>query len=156
VYASVQRTALRAAFWTLWLSSFVRKPHGRGVKALLINEGEVLFVRHTYGPREWELPGGGARKREDLVNALRRELREELEIGFADADATMIGVFAGPGRWSGVDVGYFRVELADRNLTPDPIEIAQVAWFDPMAPPLPLGWHARRALDRHREAVASA
>jgi 8-oxo-dGTP pyrophosphatase MutT (NUDIX family) len=153
MYRAAMRQGYRVAYRVLWALSFVRKPRGRGVKALLVNDGEVLLLMHTYGPREWELPGGGSRRREDLHDTLRRELREELGI---EVDvATAIGTFGGPGRFSGIGVSYFRVELDDRDVLPDPIEIAQVAWFDPAAPPRPLGGHATRALSRHREAVAS-
>jgi 8-oxo-dGTP diphosphatase len=39
--------------------------------------GRVLLVRHTYGPRNWELPGGLALPGEDPVSTARRELLEE-------------------------------------------------------------------------------
>jgi ADP-ribose pyrophosphatase YjhB (NUDIX family) len=153
MYRATMRQAYRAAYWVRWALAFVRKPRGRGVKALVVNAGEVLLVHHTYGPREWELPGGGARRREDAEAALRRELREELRVEVSEA--TLLGSSGGPGRYARTCVSYFRVDVPEREVVPDSIEIAEVAWFDPLSPPHPLGWHAARALARHGEAIAS-
>jgi 8-oxo-dGTP pyrophosphatase MutT (NUDIX family) len=101
-------------------------------------------VRHTYGPNEWELPGGGTRRGEDATATLRRELREEL--GVEVGEATPLGGHRGRDRYDGVRVSYFTAELTNRDVARDPIEIAEVAWFDPLAPPRPLGWHAAEAL----------
>jgi len=40
----------------------------------------VLLVRHSYGMRNWELPGGGRNPRESVSDAARREVREETGI----------------------------------------------------------------------------
>ena len=40
-------------------------------------DGQVLLVRHSYGPDEWFFPGGGLGAKEDPEKAARRELMEE-------------------------------------------------------------------------------
>lgn len=47
--------------------------------AAVIFEGavRVLLVRHSYGLRNWELPGGGRKPHESVDAAVRREVREE-------------------------------------------------------------------------------
>lgn len=50
-----------------------------GVSVIATNaEGRVLLVRHSYGPKQWALPGGGLGRGEDPAAAARRELHEEL------------------------------------------------------------------------------
>jgi 8-oxo-dGTP pyrophosphatase MutT (NUDIX family) len=49
-----------------------------GVKCVLTDGDRVLLVRHTYGSRLWDLPGGGRRRGERPLDAARREMREEL------------------------------------------------------------------------------
>ncbi|MCA9953228.1 MAG: NUDIX domain-containing protein [Anaerolineales bacterium] len=48
-----------------------------GVKILLIKDGQVWLVKHSY-QHGWFLPGGGVKRNEDLETAVRREAREEL------------------------------------------------------------------------------
>ncbi|HZT95164.1 MAG TPA: NUDIX domain-containing protein [Gaiellaceae bacterium] len=53
------------------------------VSAVLRWEGRILLCRHAKSGRGeyWLLPGGGVNGGENLVDALRRELEEEVAIG---------------------------------------------------------------------------
>lgn len=55
----------------------------RKVRAVVLNErDEVLLVRpHGYRDGEWTLAGGGVEDGESPVEAMRRELAEELGVG---------------------------------------------------------------------------
>jgi ADP-ribose pyrophosphatase YjhB (NUDIX family) len=55
-----------------------------GVRALLLKENHVLLVKHTYVPG-WYLPGGGVEAGETLMEALRREIVEEVGAAFTGA-----------------------------------------------------------------------
>jgi ADP-ribose pyrophosphatase YjhB (NUDIX family) len=76
------RLAFRVGYWVLLAYGVVLRRPGRGVKCLLVRDGEVLLVRHTYGPRRvWHVPGGGSRRGEDGPAAADREMSEELGLG---------------------------------------------------------------------------
>jgi len=47
-----------------------------GARAMLIRDGKVLLVKHTYLPG-WYLPGGGVEAGESLAEAMAREIMEE-------------------------------------------------------------------------------
>ena len=50
-----------------------------GVGAVVLQDGKVLLVKRGHQPRkgEWSLPGGRVELGESLVDATRREIREE-------------------------------------------------------------------------------
>lgn len=139
----LRRAAYRVAYRVLWLAAFVVAPRGRGAKAVLVHDGRVLLVRHTYGPDRWELPGGGVRRREDPADALGRELEEEL--GVSAAGATALAVLAGPGRFRHHSTHIYRLDLDSPVVRADPVEIEEARWCEPDSPPGRLGWMTREA-----------
>jgi 8-oxo-dGTP pyrophosphatase MutT (NUDIX family) len=140
----LRRAAYRVAYRLLWLAAFVVPPRGRGAKAVLVHDGRVLLVRHTYGPGRWELPGGGVRRREDPAAALQRELEEELGVNAADAVA--LAVLPGPGRLRHHRTHLYRLDLPSPAVRSDPVEIADTCWCEPDSPPGRLGPTVREAL----------
>jgi mutator protein MutT len=50
-----------------------------GVGAVIVEDGKVLIVKRAHEPRkgEWSLPGGCVELGETLVDALKREVKEE-------------------------------------------------------------------------------
>ena len=69
-------------------------PRTVGVRGLVIDDrGQVLLVRHTYGQRVWQLPGGGVHRRESIVAALHRELREETGV-LVTGDVRLLGTYS--------------------------------------------------------------
>lgn len=49
-----------------------------GAAAVILDEDRrVLLVKHTYGRRNWELPGGYVELDESAADAVVREVREE-------------------------------------------------------------------------------
>jgi mutator protein MutT len=59
-----------------------------GVGGVVVQDGQVLIVKRAHEPRkgEWSLPGGIVELGETLVEALKRELKEEtgLEVDVGD------------------------------------------------------------------------
>ena len=88
------RRLLISRFGGLYNDVIGRRTH-LGVAAVIFDEqGRVLLVRHSYGRKGWELPGGGRRGKESLEQAVRREVREET--GAEVATAELRGVYFEP------------------------------------------------------------
>ena len=70
----------------------LRRPMTLGVRAIVVNDKqEVMLVRHRYEPG-WQLPGGGVESGESPLEALRRELMEEVSLRITNVDR-FLGVF---------------------------------------------------------------
>ena len=54
-----------------------------GARIILLKEGKILLVKHTYS-ESWYLPGGGLKKKETFQQAIERELKEELGISISN------------------------------------------------------------------------
>jgi 8-oxo-dGTP pyrophosphatase MutT (NUDIX family) len=115
----------------------VVRPELSGVKCVLTHGEHVLLVRHTYGPREWDLPGGGIKHREAPAAAARREMHEEL--GVEIDDLRSVGDVVGSLHHSRATLHCFRAELHEPAVTMDRGELAAVAWFSQRALPPKLG-----------------
>jgi 8-oxo-dGTP pyrophosphatase MutT (NUDIX family) len=61
-----------------------------GVRVLLVRDGQVLLIRHTY-MHSWFAPGGGVERGETLEQAVRREAREE--VGATLHDLRLMGIY---------------------------------------------------------------
>lgn len=91
------------------------------VSAILRRDSRILLVRHEKHGREyWLLPGGGVDLRETLLQALKRELGEELGL---DSDVPFEGPVAladsiAPAGWPAKHVVHivFAGYLGDRSL----------------------------------------
>ena len=51
-----------------------------GVFVVIATHDSILLVRHNYGEKKWSLPGGGVKQGEIVIQAARREAREETGI----------------------------------------------------------------------------
>ncbi len=141
---AARRLAYRAAYVVLGVWWFVRRPHTRGVKLIVRDGDDVLFVRHTYGRRAaWELPGGGLKHGEAPLDAARREAEEELGLRI---DAWTAGGQIVATDRATAHLSCFTAVYDHRPLRVDRGEIAEVRWAPQDAPPQPLGPHATEIL----------
>jgi 8-oxo-dGTP pyrophosphatase MutT (NUDIX family) len=124
---ALRRLGYRVAHRLLRGWWFIRRPTGHGVKCVLTNGDSVLLVRHTYGRRQWDLPGGTPRRGEPPLSAARREMQEEL--GVAIDGLRPIGeIHASPYHASDT-LHCFHAELSETELQIDRGELAAAHWF---------------------------
>lgn len=135
--ASLHRALLPIAHrvrhrWRRW-----RKSPIAGVSVIIVNlAGDVLLLKHSYGPAVWSLPGGGLRKGEDPLLAARREVREELGVELARIEAigTLDEMLSGSPH-----TAHIFAAVCDRQPRPDRREVTEARFFPSHSLPEPLG-----------------
>ncbi len=118
--------------WRRW-----RKAPIAGVSVVITNlGGDVLLLRHSYGPDVWSLPGGGLNPGEDPIEAARREVREELGIELARIEpiGTLEEELSGSPH-----TAHLFAATCDRQPRPDGREVVVARFFPSHSLPEPLG-----------------
>ena len=103
-----------------------------GAAAVILDtQGRVLLVKHTYGPLNWELPGGGAEQGEDIVETALREVLEETGLHVIPHHTT--GIYYD--READMLHFVFRCQSPDSTLVPrsDGEEISEFGFWSPTA-----------------------
>ncbi len=134
---SIRRIGYRFAYRVLQVMWFIWRPEKNGVKCVLTRNENVLLVRHTYGRRSWDLPGGAIKRGEPPIEAARREMEEELGLG--SASWTAIGQLRGSVDHRRDTIHLFHAELATPTVTMDEGELAAAQWFSRAQLPSDLG-----------------
>ena len=119
-------------YWRRW-----RKAPIAGVSVIITNlGGDVLLLKHSYGPDVWGLPGGGIAAGEDPLEAARREVREELGIELARIEpiGTLEEVLSGSPH-----TAYLFAATCDQRPQPDGREVTVARFFPSHSLPEPLG-----------------
>jgi 8-oxo-dGTP pyrophosphatase MutT (NUDIX family) len=139
----VCRAAYRGAYAALRAYWYVRRPDVQGVKCVLTDGEQILLVRHTYGHREWDLPGGKVGRREPPAAAARREMHEELGLELELAAIGQVRAWIDHRR----DLMHcFTAEVTGQPLSIDRCELDVVQWFPRHALPDELGRFVTRIL----------
>ena len=102
--------------------------------------GRILLVHHTYGERNWEIPGGVLEAHESAEAAAVRETREET--GVALEIERLSGVYWEP-EWGSAGGHHFvfrarRAAGSPQPMVTDPAEISELGWFARDALPRPM------------------
>lgn len=115
-----------------------------GVSAVILNgAGEVLLLRHSYGPEVWGLPGGGMKPGEDPEQCVRREVREELglELGEVTSLGTLEETLSGAPH-----TAHLFMAMTHAAPEPDQREVVEARFFPADALPERLGDVTRRRI----------
>lgn len=104
---------------------FIFRPITLGVRVLIVQDGQVLLVRHTY-QQAWFMPGGGVKRGETLEQAARREAREEC--GAQLGHLRLLGVYT---HFFDFKSDHITLFLSDEVALEEShsLEIERVAWF---------------------------
>jgi 8-oxo-dGTP diphosphatase len=142
---ALQRVGYRVAYRVAQVGWYVVRPDAHGVKGILRDGERVLLVRHTYGDRgRWDVPGGHAHAGEPPVEAVAREMHEELGLHAAWEHVGSIGAR------SDHKVERVHCFVADRpagvEIRLARGEIAEAQWFELGALPAPVGELSLRTL----------
>jgi 8-oxo-dGTP pyrophosphatase MutT (NUDIX family) len=124
------------------------------VKCVVRHEGRVLLVRHTYGDRSWDVPGGTAQRNEDARDTVARELYEEL--GVRPVAVRLLRTVQWRPAGKRDQVSLFVVDLDHADLRVDAAEIAATRWVAPDALPPGTTRLARAVIARSRWPHADA
>lgn len=118
--------------WRRW-----RKVPIAGVSVIMTNlGGDVLLLRHSYGPDVWGLPGGGINRGEEPEAAARREVREELGIELTRLEpiGTLEEVLSGSPH-----TAHLFAAICNQHPRPDGREVVEARFFPSHSLPEPLG-----------------
>lgn len=105
----------------------VARPLTMGVRAIIVDGERVLLIRHSY-VGGWHLPGGGVGKGETLVEAMKREVREEVGLAVESA-AQPLGMYARFRSGASDHVAVFVAQGWSGTPRADGFEIVDLAFF---------------------------
>lgn len=115
-----------------------------GVSVVLVNlAGDVLLLRHSYGPKVWALPGGGMKPSEDPSKCARREVLEELGValGAVHLVCTINEELSGSPH-----TAHLFTATCNARPVPDKREVIEARFFPSHSLPEPLGDTTRRRI----------
>lgn len=139
----LRRAAYRCAYTLLRVYWYFVQPPTRGALALLIHKEQLLLIRNTYGRRNWTLPGGMVKRREDPEVAMRREIQEE--VGLTPEVWQQLCTFTGRQAHRRDTIYIFHAQVPSLAIEIDPGEILEARWF-PLSELPPISPYAQRAL----------
>jgi 8-oxo-dGTP diphosphatase len=132
----------------------------RASVGILVNaDGRILFARrsatvHTY-PDHWEFPGGSVAEGESFVDALRRELNEELGVKVESTPFLLRKAQSLDDNGHTWQVCVYVYPLQGQVPTiREPTKCSQIGFFDTFHPPAPLLDAAEEDLRVYRESAS--
>lgn len=129
--------------WRMWRGTPIA-----GVSVIVTNlSGDVLLLRHSYGPQVWALPGGGMKRGEDPEACARREVMEELGIALTKVDS--LGTIEEELSGAPHTAHLFHA-FSNARPRPDRREVTEARFFPSHSLPEPLGRVTRARIEAWR------
>lgn len=107
---------------------FVRRPTTKGVRCIVRNENKLLLIQHTYGSRAFTVPGGGINKNESPIEAVRREVFEE--VGLKLETVTILDSIFYNKEYKKDTIYICEANTAQTEIAIDTSEIKKAAWYE--------------------------
>ena len=106
------------------------------VDGVIVEKGKILLVRRNIEPFKgyWVFPGGHVEYGERVEDALKREMKEELEIEVKNirlltVEGPAYYPFGGQDNYN-IDICYLVVPVGEPEAV-DKSDVAEIDWFDP-------------------------
>lgn len=130
-------------YWSIF------QPVTFGVRIMLFNDEQILLVRHTYIPGQlWMLPGGGVGRGEDYSTAIKREIKEELNISLHEIKFFGLYTHNTEGKKDHIILFISQNKIDPTNIKIDPAEIIEYRFFSINQLPINIApGHTRRIKD---------
>ena len=140
---------LRLAYLLMRGWGWLVRPVVLGVRMILVQDGEIVLVRHTY-MSGWHFPGGSIQSGETPLEAAAREVREEVGAELLEPPR-LVGVFSYFGGGNSDHVTVYLCQKFRLGEATDRWEIAERESFRLDALPPQLGLSARKILRELRD-----
>ncbi|OGY89465.1 MAG: hypothetical protein A3B30_01845 [Candidatus Komeilibacteria bacterium RIFCSPLOWO2_01_FULL_52_15] len=107
---------------------FLVRPKTQGVKGVIFFNDKILMIRNSYTRgKYWTVPGGGIKRGETPLQAVRREVKEE--VGIQSDAYQQIHTYNNIKEHKRDTVHVFITRVNDMSFRIDPSEILEARWF---------------------------
>ena len=130
------------------LSWRITRPLFVGVRIILVQDGQVLLVRHSY-EHHWYFPGGAVKRGEILVDAAMREAQEESGV-ICLATPLLLGMYMNMYEGKNDHIAVFVCDQFQVGKATDRWEIAACQFFPLTALPADLALGCARRLQDYQ------
>ncbi len=105
---------------------FIFRPKTRGARCIVRFEDKILFIKHSYGLGFWNIPGGGAKKKETFEQTAIREVREE--VGIVVKEVKKVASYVSDKEYKIDQTELFLADVDSEYYKIDNLEIIEARW----------------------------